>query len=318
MDPTPSKECRFYEKEFPDVGDLVVVMPNRFEETAIYAQLLEYNKIEGMILLSDLRNTKSKSKVKSSSAFSSKQQKQDVCVILRIDKEKKYIDLSKKGVEASSKAEAEQRYEKGKKLQNLLFPLCDEFNLSMEAVHKLCVWPLDKNDGEHVYDKYARAVHNFSKVFEELNLEAKFRKRLEEEIKKKLTPVPFKVRARLELTVYTENAVADIRKALEMCNQESTEEIPVRATLVAPPIYSLQVQTINKEEGMNKIKKCLEKLKEFLKDKGKFAYYDEGDKKDIAEMQEMQKKMKDQDDSAEDNDEGMGDQDLTKEVFETE
>lgn len=45
---------RFYEQEFPDLEDVVVVNVRSIAEMGAYVQLLEYNNIEGMILLSEL------------------------------------------------------------------------------------------------------------------------------------------------------------------------------------------------------------------------------------------------------------------------
>ena len=46
--------CRFYEKKTPDVEDLVVVNVRHIAEMGAYVRLLEYNNIEGMILMSEL------------------------------------------------------------------------------------------------------------------------------------------------------------------------------------------------------------------------------------------------------------------------
>ena len=47
-------DCRFYEAQFPEVEDLVMVNVRHIAEMGAYVTLLEYNNIEGMILLSEL------------------------------------------------------------------------------------------------------------------------------------------------------------------------------------------------------------------------------------------------------------------------
>ena len=47
-------QCRFYEDEFPEVESLVMVNVRHIAEMGAYVSLLEYNNIEGMILLSEL------------------------------------------------------------------------------------------------------------------------------------------------------------------------------------------------------------------------------------------------------------------------
>ncbi len=47
-------ECRMYEAKFPEVDDVVMVQVKSIAEMGAYVSLLEYNNIEGMILLSEL------------------------------------------------------------------------------------------------------------------------------------------------------------------------------------------------------------------------------------------------------------------------
>jgi len=46
--------CRFYEQNFPEVDECVVVEIKSIAEMGAYVTLLEYGNIEGMILLSEL------------------------------------------------------------------------------------------------------------------------------------------------------------------------------------------------------------------------------------------------------------------------
>lgn len=48
------KSCRFYEKKFPDKDEVVMVNVRSIAEMGAYVSLLEYDNIEGMILLSEL------------------------------------------------------------------------------------------------------------------------------------------------------------------------------------------------------------------------------------------------------------------------
>jgi len=45
---------RFYENQFPAIDELVVVQVRQIAEMGAYVKLLEYDNIEGMILLSEL------------------------------------------------------------------------------------------------------------------------------------------------------------------------------------------------------------------------------------------------------------------------
>ena len=47
-------DCRMYEAKYPEVDDVVMVQVKSIAEMGAYVSLLEYNGIEGMILLSEL------------------------------------------------------------------------------------------------------------------------------------------------------------------------------------------------------------------------------------------------------------------------
>ncbi len=46
--------CRFYENEFPEAEEVVQVNVTSIEELGAYVTLLEYNNIQGMVVLSEL------------------------------------------------------------------------------------------------------------------------------------------------------------------------------------------------------------------------------------------------------------------------
>lgn len=48
------QDARMYESKYPEVDDVVMVQVKSIAEMGAYVGLLEYNGIEGMILLSEL------------------------------------------------------------------------------------------------------------------------------------------------------------------------------------------------------------------------------------------------------------------------
>jgi translation initiation factor 2 subunit 1 len=84
---------RYYEAKFPEVDDVVMVQVRSIAEMGAYVSLLEYGNIEGMILLSELSRRRIRSVQKLI-----KVGRQEPVMVLRVDKEKGYIDLSKRRV----------------------------------------------------------------------------------------------------------------------------------------------------------------------------------------------------------------------------
>ena len=65
-------------------------------------------------------------------------------------------------------------------------------------------------------------------------------------IARRLTPQPIKLRADIELTCYTPAGIDAIKKALRAGEKESSDAVPIRAKLVAPPLYVLSTNATDK------------------------------------------------------------------------
>ena len=65
-------------------------------------------------------------------------------------------------------------------------------------------------------------------------------------IARRLTPQPIKLRADIELTCYTPAGIDAIKKALRAGERVSTEAVPIKAKLVAPPLYVLSTNATDK------------------------------------------------------------------------
>lgn len=79
----PVLSCRFYQHKFPEVEDVVMVNVRSIAEMGAYVSLLEYNNIEGMILLSEL----SRRRIRSINKLI-RIGRNECVVVIRVDKEK--------------------------------------------------------------------------------------------------------------------------------------------------------------------------------------------------------------------------------------
>lgn len=75
--------CRFYENQYPEVEEVVIVNVKNIAEMGAYVSLLEYEGIEGMILLSELSRRRIRSIPKLIRVG-----KNEAVMVLRVDKEK--------------------------------------------------------------------------------------------------------------------------------------------------------------------------------------------------------------------------------------
>lgn len=76
------------------------------------------------------------------------------------------------------------------------------------------------------------------------------REALLKNIKRRMTPQPLKIRADVEMTCFTYDGIEHIKSAIRAAEATSTEECPVKMKLVAPPLYVLTTQTLDKNKGV--------------------------------------------------------------------
>jgi len=79
----PKLSCRFYRERFPELEDVIMVNVRSIQEMGAYVRLLEYNGIEGMILLSEL----SRRRIRSINKLV-RVGRNECVVVIRVDKDK--------------------------------------------------------------------------------------------------------------------------------------------------------------------------------------------------------------------------------------
>jgi predicted RNA-binding protein with RPS1 domain len=90
-----------------------------------YVQLLEYNNIEGMILLSEL----SRRRIRSINKLI-RVGRNEVAMVIRVDKDKGYIDLSKRRVSPAESAKCEDRFNKAKGVHAIVKHVSNKLKVS--------------------------------------------------------------------------------------------------------------------------------------------------------------------------------------------
>jgi len=250
--------CRMYEKKYPDVDELVVVNVKSIAEMGAYVSLLEYNNIEGMILLSEL----SRRRIRSISKLI-RVGRQEVVVVLRVDKEKGYIDLSKRRVSPEEVVKCEEKYNKSKAVHSIMRHVAETMQRNIEDLYVQFGWPLYTKFG-HAYDAFKLAITDPDPILQGIDIEPDIKNCLIKNIQRRLTPQPVKVRADLEVTCFQYEGIDAIKAALKAGEALSTADSTVSIKLLAPPLYVMVGTFFEKDLGIATLTKAIEIIKEEL------------------------------------------------------
>lgn len=257
-----NNNCRMYENMYPDAEDLVIVQVQRVAEMGAYVSLLEYNGIEGMILLSEL----SRRRIRSINKLI-RVGKTEIVIVLRVDKEKGYIDLSKRRVSSEDIAKCEEKYNKSKAVHSIMRHVSETTKVRQEELYNKFGWDLYKRFG-HAYDAFKLIVQEADKVLGQYNLDDNVKEALLTNINRRLTPMPVKLRADIEVTCFAYEGIDAIKEALLAGQAVGTDDAVIKIKLVAPPLYVMMTTALDKDYGIGKLEEACEKITDIIKSKG--------------------------------------------------
>jgi len=262
---------RFYKEKYPEVEDVVMVNVRSIAEMGAYVHLLEYNNIEGMILLSEL----SRRRIRSINKLI-RVGKTEPVVVIRVDKEKGYIDLSKRRVSPEDVEKCTERFAKAKAVNSILRHVADilsyESNSQLEDLYQKTAWYFEQKfkNKTSAYDIFKNAVTDPS-ILDECGLDDRTKEVLLNNIKRKLTSQAMKIRADIECSCYGYEGIDAVRAALKSGLECSREDLPIRINLIAPPLYVITTSTPEKAEGLEILKKAIENIRKTITEyKGEF------------------------------------------------
>ncbi|XP_055914941.1 eukaryotic translation initiation factor 2 subunit 1 [Eupeodes corollae] len=260
---------RFYKEKYPEIDDVVMVNVRSIAEMGAYVHLLEYNNIEGMILLSEL----SRRRIRSINKLI-RVGKTEPVVVIRVDKEKGYIDLSKRRVSTEDVVKCTERFAKAKAVNSILRHVADilgyDSNDVFEDLYQKTAWYFEEkyNNKTAAYDIFKQSVQDPS-ILDECGLDASTKEVLLQNIQRKLTSQAVKIRADIECSCYGYEGIDAVKAALKSGLDVSTEEMPIRINLIAPPLYVMTTSTTEKTDGLKALEVAIENIrKQIMENEG--------------------------------------------------
>jgi translation initiation factor 2 subunit 1 len=197
-------------------------------------------------------------------------------MVLRVDKDKGYIDLSKRRVSPEDVAACEDKFNKAKAVHGVLRHLADRRKFYLEDLCERIAWPLYRKYG-HAYDAFKIALADEAASggeaaendpFTSLDVPPDVIEELKLYIRRRLAPQPIKIRADVEVSCFTYDGIDAIRDALFAGIAVGTENSPIKIRLIAPPIYVLSTMTLEKEAGIALLQKSIDVILEKISAKG--------------------------------------------------
>jgi translation initiation factor 2 subunit 1 len=162
--------------------------------------------------------------------------KQETMMVIRVDKERRYIDLSKKKVQPEEALQTERHFKKAKMVHNILRQVAIKMDCTLLELYEAFGWDLYDKFG-HAYDAFRLIMRydgvgqltllyysDHESVFKEIDITEAMKPVLIESIAKKMAPSAIKLRADFELKCFTYEGIDALRETLLTAKKTVNDE----------------------------------------------------------------------------------------------
>jgi translation initiation factor 2 subunit 1 len=238
-------------QEWPEAGDLVIATVQSVADYGAYAKLDEYDK-QGLLHVSEI----SSSWIRNIRDFVREGQKL-VLKVLRVDVEKRHIDLSLRRVTKREKIEKMMAWKKERKAETLVRSVADKMSLSPEQVYEKAGTAIEKEYG--LYEGFERAVKEGPEILTKIGISEELANAFVTVAQERIHVPMVKVKGIIEVTCMRPNGVKVIKEAfLNAKKAEKSRTAKLRFYVVAAPKYRVEVMADNYKNAEDVLQKVAE------------------------------------------------------------
>ncbi len=225
-------------REFPSEGDLLLCTVTDITSHGAYVELEEYPGLKGFIHLSEIAS----SWIKNIRNFVKEGQK-IVTKVLRVNREKRQIDLSLRRVTEQQKREKIQAWKRAQNAEGILRLAADKLGKTLDEAYREVGWRLEDRYGE-IYAGLQIIKKRGLEALEEAGIPETWRQVIYNEALEHVELPTVKMKAQIEVTCYKADGVEAIKKSLMKGLEELKKETGVkgRIFLVGSPKYQFEIE----------------------------------------------------------------------------
>ena len=201
----------FKKQDFPEEGELVLCTVTSVQFHSVFVDMDEYGK-GGMIHISEV----SPGRIRNIRDFV-KEGKKIVCKVLRINKEKGYIDLSLRRVNESEKRRKIDEIKRQQNAEKIVEVVAEKVGLKTEQLYSEIAGNALKVYSS-LYQFFEDAVSN-EKAVENLGIDKKYAKAIYDTVKLRIKPSEVEITGKLKITTYAPNGIELVKESLKKAQE---------------------------------------------------------------------------------------------------
>ncbi|MFH1328321.1 MAG: translation initiation factor IF-2 subunit alpha [Candidatus Bathyarchaeota archaeon] len=232
------------EESLPETRELILATVTKITDYGAYVSLDEYKGVEGFLHISELSSTW----VKNIRDFAREKQK-TVLKVLRVDHEKRQIDLSLKRVSGRERQDKLLNWKRQRKAISLLQVTAEKLKLDPEKFVDEILEKLETKFGE-AYKGLEELAEKGQEAADRLNISPDWTKALIEIANQKIKLQTVKIKGILELTSTDPDGIKKIKAILTQCSTlKRAKETKVEIYTIGAPRYAVEVTAKNYKDA---------------------------------------------------------------------
>lgn len=225
-----------YKKEgFPAEDEIIICIVKKILPHSVFVELTEYKNLEGMINIAEI----APGRIRNIRDYV-KEGRQIVCKVLRVDKEKKHIDLSLRRVSLSQKLKKLEENKQEIRAEKLLESIAKQLKKTLEEIYK--------EVGLKIIEKYNSLMSCFQEIIADkdplksLKIPQKLIDIITKTVKDKIKIPEVKIESILTLTDLSSNGIDNIKESLKKgVDLAKQKKYNIKITYLGAPRYSFIV-----------------------------------------------------------------------------
>jgi translation initiation factor 2 subunit 1 len=244
-------------KGFPKESSIVLCKVKKIQKTTVFVELENYKNVEGIIHISEI----SPGRIRTIRDYV-KEGKKVVCKVLRKNEKYGNLDLSLRRVTTGQKLEKLKEIKREEKCEKIIESASKKLKLKFEEVYR----ELDTKIRKH-YSSISEGFQDLAEEdtisLEEIGIEKKLAKTLEELIHSRLKPQEIKISKNILIKCPETNGIKIIKDSIKKITNAHTKE-NLKTNYISAPKYNLTITSQNPKKAEEDINSILESLKEEL------------------------------------------------------
>nr|UXY88056.1 translational initiation factor 2 alpha SU [Cryptomonas curvata] len=253
-------DIRTYEHFYPIVGNVTIVLIKEIIEMGAYVQLLEFDNTQGMLMMSEI----SRRKIRSLNKLI-KIGKTEVIMIIRVDYEKGYIDVSKRQILENEILYMEKKWNYSKNVNSITSHLSRCVVLNCEDSKIRWIWLLYRKYG-HAIRGIKKSANNSNKTFIGLDIFQLEEIKLLKILEKKIIQASNNISVEFELFIFSKNGIKVTKKLIEQ-QLKTFKEKQIEVRMIVPPVFAITLYNETKKTGIKTIMGVLSNISQSVKKK---------------------------------------------------